>query len=105
MLVCVFLHFCTRDRRCSAHPAFPAPSDIFGRNFCKTSGEPRREIAEPYLKFSTSLRAAEATPTVIASEAKQSIARATVTMDCFVRFAPRNDGPQSDTARNDVQAN
>jgi hypothetical protein len=27
MLVCVFLcAFCTRDRGCSAHPAFPAPS-------------------------------------------------------------------------------
>jgi hypothetical protein len=21
-----FVHFCTRDRGCSAHPAFPAPS-------------------------------------------------------------------------------
>src|SRR5258708_35256820 len=27
MLVCVFLvHVCTRDRGCSAHPVFPAPS-------------------------------------------------------------------------------
>src|ERR1700737_756437 len=27
MLVCVFyIAFCTRDRGCSAHPAFPAPS-------------------------------------------------------------------------------
>ena len=26
MLVCVFLPFCTRDRGCSVHPAFPAPS-------------------------------------------------------------------------------
>ena len=32
MLVCVFLaHFCTRDRGCSKHPAFPAPSNFFGR--------------------------------------------------------------------------
>jgi hypothetical protein len=23
-----FVHFCTRDRGCSAHPAFPAPSDF-----------------------------------------------------------------------------
>src|SRR5436189_5763926 len=31
MLVCVFLDaHCTRDRGCSAHPVFPAPSD-FGR--------------------------------------------------------------------------
>src|ERR1700754_1297129 len=35
MLVCVFQYpFCTRDRGCSAHPAFPAPSkarEIFQR--------------------------------------------------------------------------
>src|ERR1700712_5803727 len=38
MLVCVFVcAFCTRDRGCSAHPAFPAPSDFNGANeFCKT---------------------------------------------------------------------
>ena len=40
-----FLHlFCTRDRGCSAHPAFPAPSDDRGRNVsshnsCETRGE------------------------------------------------------------------
>src|SRR6267154_5014764 len=26
-----FVHVCTRDRGCSAHPAFPAPSDARGR--------------------------------------------------------------------------
>jgi len=26
-----FVHVCTRDRGCSAHPAFPAPSDGRGR--------------------------------------------------------------------------
>ena len=31
MLVCVSTTLCTRDRRCSAHPAFPAPS-FFGAN-------------------------------------------------------------------------
>jgi hypothetical protein len=29
---------------------------------------------------------------VIASEAKQSIARQNGTLDCFVAYAPRNDG-------------
>src|SRR4051812_32510229 len=38
MLVCVFLQFCTRDGRCSAHPAFPAPSVIKGT---RNSGKPR----------------------------------------------------------------
>ena len=32
MLVCAFLaHYCTRDRGCSKHPAFPAPSCFSGR--------------------------------------------------------------------------
>src|ERR1700738_5067956 len=37
MLVCVFyIAFCTRDRGCSAHPAFPAPSR--GRKFLSRLG-------------------------------------------------------------------
>src|SRR5258707_14149053 len=33
MLVCAFpVHHCTRDRGCSAHPAFPAPSLRKGAN-------------------------------------------------------------------------
>ncbi len=36
MLVCVFLcASCTRDRGCSAHPAFPAPSVFGGQASCK----------------------------------------------------------------------
>src|SRR4029078_6997802 len=32
MLVCVsFAHYCTRDRGCSVHPAFPAPSNFEGK--------------------------------------------------------------------------
>src|SRR4051794_10173697 len=50
MLVCVFLQFCTRDGRCSAHPAFPAPSDFKGtRNSGKTRAQSRGEIARPCL--------------------------------------------------------
>ena len=42
MLVCALLaHFCTRDRGCSKHPAFPAPS-FFGRNDLQSPGETRR---------------------------------------------------------------
>jgi hypothetical protein len=37
---------CTRDRGCSAHPAFPAPS--LGENLGQSSGRSCREIAEPY---------------------------------------------------------
>ena len=48
MLVCGFV--CanrTRDRGCSKHPVFPAPSNFEeGRNEMQTSGEMRREIAK-----------------------------------------------------------
>jgi hypothetical protein len=47
MLVCSFV--CanrTRDRGCSKHPVFPAPSDTEGGKFIQqTSGETRRENA------------------------------------------------------------
>src|SRR5258708_5216277 len=45
MLVCVFLcTSCTRDRGCSAHPAFPAPSVFPGAKLKQASGASRREI-------------------------------------------------------------
>ena len=44
MLVCVFFYLCTRDRGCSAHPAFPAPSCLRD-NETQTSGASRRERA------------------------------------------------------------
>jgi hypothetical protein len=44
MLVCALpCAHCTRDRGCSAHPVFPAPS--LGESFGKASGASRREIA------------------------------------------------------------
>src|SRR5260370_28063230 len=36
----LFRSFCTRDRGCSAHPAFPAPSDFKARN---VSSKPRAD--------------------------------------------------------------
>src|SRR5437667_3059698 len=88
MLVC-FVLFRTRGCGCIGHPAFPAPSEFFGRMvFAKTRAQSRGEIAEPCFAV---IARSEATLTVIASEAKQSTARAAVTMDCFVASAPRND--------------
>src|ERR1700738_4263307 len=50
MLVCVFVCvLCTRDRGCSAHPVFPAPSDFMGGDSQHASGATRREIAELHL--------------------------------------------------------
>src|SRR5258708_39434943 len=48
MLVCAFFRtFCTRDRGCSVHPVFPAPSCCEGKAFFQqTSGEVRRENAK-----------------------------------------------------------
>ena len=37
---------CTRDRGCSAHPVFPAPS--LGESFGQASGASRREIVDAY---------------------------------------------------------
>jgi hypothetical protein len=52
MLVCSFvLRNRTRDRGCSAHPVFPAPSDFEGKVSSKTPGASRREIANVYLLF------------------------------------------------------
>src|SRR3984893_16527781 len=52
MLVCVFVvHFCTRDRGCSVHPVFPAPSFLEGQFSCKTSGASRRGIVKACLGF------------------------------------------------------
>jgi hypothetical protein len=40
----VFVQFCTRDRGCSVHPVFPAPSSLNeGERVDKTSGAPCRE--------------------------------------------------------------
>jgi hypothetical protein len=44
------LPICTRDRGCSAHPAFPAPSCLRD-NETQTSGAIRREKANVYLLF------------------------------------------------------
>ena len=47
MLVCALLcAHCTRDRGCSAHPVFPAPSFSRGRATMQTSGSSCREIAK-----------------------------------------------------------
>src|SRR5664279_359524 len=44
-----FAQFCTRDRGCSAHPAFPAPS-FRGGSFINTSGASHRESCTHVLK-------------------------------------------------------
>jgi hypothetical protein len=74
--------FCTRDRGCSAHPAFPAPSDFKARNFSVNLGRTAPRECETAFEWSL----------VIASAAKQSILSLRGEMDCFVASAPRNDG-------------
>src|SRR6266568_5359285 len=75
MLVCIFV--CanrTRDRGCSKHPVFPAPSISKRAN----------EIANLGLHAP---RECETVSTVIASEAKQSMSRHKERMDCFALLA------------------
>src|ERR1700682_4727880 len=56
MLVCVFFcTSCTRDRGCSVHPVFPAPSVFRGARFHHHLGrDPRRGSAESHLLFEKS---------------------------------------------------
>src|SRR6266436_3146293 len=81
MLVCDFRSaFCTRDRGCSAHPAFPAPSNLRDDD-TQTSGVSRRENADVYPLFDIRIEALD--PSLPRSEAtKQSTLRMTA-MDCF----------------------
>jgi hypothetical protein len=62
------------------------PHALFGAKALQTSGALRRESFAHVLKFYACLK------TVIAGEAKQSILSLRGEMDCFVAFAPRNDG-------------
>jgi hypothetical protein len=59
MLVGVFVcAICSRDRGCSVHPAFPAPSDQEGKAvFWQTSGRAACEIAKHVccLKFESAV--------------------------------------------------
>src|SRR5229473_8520678 len=89
MLVCASLcAHCTRDRGCSAHPAFPAPS-VFeeGQDLLQASGAIRREKVVACLFRSWKLNGSYCH--VIASAAKQSVPSSP--RDGLLRFA-RNDG-------------
>src|SRR5258708_29643071 len=77
MLVCAFLcATCTRDRGCSAHPAFPAPSCSRGTTSCaklgqavsrehgflSASGEAPIKLNGPTMSLRGALLSAEAPP-------------------------------------------
>src|SRR5665213_199859 len=55
---CALFAMCigTRDRGCSAHPVFPAPSDYLGQGYCKTRAQ---RVARRRTRISSSLRGAE----------------------------------------------
>jgi hypothetical protein len=70
--------FCTRDRGCSAHPAFPAPSDSSG---AKVHGKPRahwRGEGEGISEVAPSLRAQQSNPASFLSFHKSWIASSQV---------------------------
>jgi hypothetical protein len=103
MLVCaLFAQFCARDRGCSAHPAFPAPSFLSRDNDMQTSGTCRRENADVYLLFEPigRLRLNQNSNNVIA---RSSLRRSNPSynqyrceMDCFASLAMtvRDSGQQ-----------
>src|SRR6266516_1371420 len=79
MLVCTFV--CanrTRDRGCSKHPVFPAPSNFEeGKRRCK----PRAQCAARSRRYVN--RHCERSEAIHAAACRR--------MDCFVADAPRND--------------
>src|SRR6266853_6508815 len=92
MLVCAFLcAFCTRDRGCSVHPAFPAPSS--GEKHQATLGRFRAARSRIYVRYQTpSLRATGSRECAPDDRLREAIhVAACRKMDCFVADAPRND--------------
>jgi hypothetical protein len=103
MLVCAFLcTHCTRDRGCSVHPAFPAPS-IFGEGSlskprAQCVARMRSHICVGWVERSETHHSPVALmgiaslhpsyePAIIASEAKQSILSLYREADCFASLA------------------
>src|SRR6476619_5275740 len=88
MLVCAFLSAsCTRDRGCSKHPAFPAPSHFLGETICATRAN---HAAGMRTCTSTSLRAKRSNPFHRTKK------------DGLLRFA-RNDVAGSPDERSDIR--
>jgi hypothetical protein len=74
MLVCALLcAHCTRDRGCSAHPVFPAPS--LGESFGPASGASRREIANAYSVVIARLDVRTGRPSIPETAVIESIGR------------------------------
>src|SRR5882757_221254 len=61
--------FCTRDRGCSAHPAFPAPSDFKARNVLANLG--RTAPRECEVMSAKAIECRRATPTIVIARQKR----------------------------------
>ncbi len=91
MLVCdFFCAICTRDRGCSGHLVFPAPSSskrarTFSKPRAHRVARTRSRICcwkiQPVSLFDSSLRAKGSNPECLRGNS----------LDCFVAIAPRND--------------
>ena len=82
---------CTRDRGCSAHPAFPAPS-CWRDNETHTSGASRRENADVYLVFEIELQLPQRHCEEPLRRSNPSYHRLRCEMDCFASLAMTADG-------------
>src|SRR5579863_5948429 len=85
--------FCMRGCGRIARPAFPAPSEFRGGMLCTTRADSRREIAEvrPDV-IAVPTGRANARPTSLRAQRSNPFFLLRGTMDCFVAYAPRNDG-------------
>jgi hypothetical protein len=86
MLVCAcYVHFCTRDRGCSKHPAFPAPS--VGREIYVCLGRTAPREGERMVDHRHCEPTGRANARPMTGSAKQSISPRKERMDCFAALA------------------
>src|ERR1700744_2299539 len=92
MLVCVsFCAYCTRDRGCSAHPVFPAPSSFGAKAVCKTRAN---DAARTWTRVCSSLRGANGAGECPPEDRRRAEAiQSSSVVPGLLRFA-RNDGGQ-----------
>jgi hypothetical protein len=81
-----FCAFCTRDRGCSAHPAFPAPSCLRD-NETQTSGRSCRENADVYVLVELNYNSHSVIARRPCDEAIHLPNRHRCEMDCFASLA------------------
>src|SRR6266478_5437439 len=91
----LLLFFCTRDRGCSKHPAFPAPSFLWAKRFARPGRNAPRECGGVFVR-EPSLRGANGSRECAPDDRlrDEAIHAFFTRRDGLLRFA-RNDGVAS----------